>query len=136
MDATIVGIDVSKNRLDVAVRPTGEVFAVARDAEGLDTLVTRLKPLAAAVVAVEATGGYETVVAASLAAAGLPVVVVNPAQVRSFAHALGKRAKSDPIDAQVIAHFVEATGPPSGRCPMPRRGSSPISWLGAGRSSP
>jgi len=111
MDATIVGIDVSKNRLDVAVRPTGEVFAVARDAEGLDTLVTRLKPLAAAVVAVEATGGYETVVAASLAAAGLPVVVVNPAQVRSFAHALGKRAKSDPIDAQVIAHFVEATRP-------------------------
>ncbi len=107
----VVGIDVSKNRLDVAVRPTGEVFAVVRDAEGLDALVARLKPLAPVAVAVEATGGYETVVAASLAAADLPVVVVNPAQVRSFAQALGKRAKSDPIDALVIAHFVEATRP-------------------------
>jgi len=111
MDAIVVGIDVSKNRLDVAVRPTGEVFAVVRDAEGLDALVARLKPLAPVAVAVEATGGYETVVAASLAAADLPVVVVNPAQVRSFAQALGKRAKSDPIDALVIAHFVEATRP-------------------------
>ena len=111
MDAMVVGIDVSKNRLDVAVRPTGEVFAVVRDAEGLDALVARLKPLAPVAVAVEATGGYETVVAASLAAADLPVVVVNPAQVRSFAQALGKRAKSDPIDALVIAHFVEATRP-------------------------
>jgi transposase len=111
MDAIVVGIDVSMNRLDVAVRPTGEVFAVVRDAEGLDALVARLKPLAPVAVAVEATGGYETVVAASLAAADLPVVVVNPAQVRSFAQALGKRAKSDPIDALVIAHFVEATRP-------------------------
>jgi len=111
MDAIVVGIDVSKNRLDVAVRPTGEVFAVVRDAEGLDALVARLKPLAPVAVAGEATGGYETVVAASLAAADLPVVVVNPAQVRSFAQALGKRAKSDPIDALVIAHFVEATRP-------------------------
>jgi len=111
MDAIVVGIDVSKDRLDVAVRPTGEVFAVVRDAEGLDALVARLKPLAPVAVAVEATGGYETVVAASLAAADLPVVVVNPAQVRSFAQALGKRAKSDPIDALVIAHFVEATRP-------------------------
>jgi len=111
MDAIVVGIDVSKNRLDVAVRPTGEVFAVVRDAEGLDALVARLKPLAPVAVAVEATGGYETVVAASLAAADLPVVVVNPAQVRSFAQALGKRAKSDPIDALVSAHFVEATRP-------------------------
>ena len=87
------------------------MFAVVRDAEGLDALVARLKPLAPVAVAVEATGGYETVVAASLAAADLPVVVVNPAQVRSFAQALGKRAKSDPIDALVIAHFVEATRP-------------------------
>lgn len=111
MDATMVGIDVSKDRLDVAVRPSGEVFVVARDAEGLDSLVARLKPLAPAAVAVEATGGYETVVAASLGAAGLPVVVVNPAQVRAFAHALGKRAKTDPIDAAVLAHFVAATQP-------------------------
>lgn len=111
MDAIVVGIDVSKDRLDVAVRPTGEVFAVARDAEGIDVLIARLTPLAPAAVAVEATGGYETVVAASLAAAGLPVVVVNPAQVRSFAQALGRRAKTDPIDAGVVAHFVEATKP-------------------------
>jgi transposase len=111
MDAIVVGIDVSKDRLDVAVRPTGETFVVGRDAEGLDALITRLTPLAPAAVAVEATGGYETVVAASVAAAGLAVVVVNPAQVRSFAQALGKRAKSDPIDAGVIAYFLEATKP-------------------------
>jgi transposase len=97
--------------LDVAVRPTGETFVVSRDAEGLDALIAKLTPLAPVAVAVEATGGYETVVAASLAAAGLAVVVVNPAQVRSFAQALGKRAKTDPLDAGVIAHFVEATRP-------------------------
>jgi transposase len=111
MDAIIVGIDVAKDRLDVAVRPTGEMFVVGRDAEGLDALIARLKPLAPAVIAVEATGGFETVVTANLGAAGLPVVVVNPAQVRAFAQALGKRAKTDPIDAGVIARFVEATKP-------------------------
>lgn len=111
MDAIVVGIDVSKNRLDVAVRPSGESFAVSRDASGLRELLGRLEPLAASVIALEATGGYETVVAASLAAAKLPVVVVNPAQVRAFAQALGKRAKTDPLDAGVIAHFVEATKP-------------------------
>jgi transposase len=111
MDAIVVGIDVSKERLDVAMRPTGETFVVSRDAEGLDALIAKLTPLAPVAVAVEATGGYETVVAASLAAAGLAVVVVNPAQVRSFAQALGKRAKTDPLDAGVIAHFVEATRP-------------------------
>jgi transposase len=111
MDAIVVGIDVSKDRLDVAVRPGGEVFAVARDADGIDGLIARIAPLCPAAVAVEATGGYETVVAASLAAAGLAVVVVNPAQVRGFARALGQRAKTDPIDARIIAHFVEATKP-------------------------
>ena len=111
MDAIVVGIDVSKDRLDVAVRPTGDVFVVRRDAEGLDSLIARLLPLAPAAVAVEATGGYETVAAASLAAAGLPVVVVNPAQVRAFARAVGKRAKTDPIDAGVLAHFLAATKP-------------------------
>lgn len=111
MDGTLVGIDVSKDRLDVGVRPTGERFRTGRDAEGLSGLVARLVPLAPKVVAVEATGGYERVVVAALSAAGLPVVVVNPAQVRAFARALGKRAKTDPIDAAVIAHFVEATKP-------------------------
>ena len=111
MDTTVVGIDVSKDKLDIAVRPSGEVFSGSRDAAGLDAVIARLAPLAAEAVAVEATGGFETVVAASLAAAGLPVVVVNPAQVRCFAQALGKRAKTDPIDARVIAHFVAATKP-------------------------
>lgn len=111
MDAIVVGIDVSKDRLDVHVHPAGEAFAVARNAEGLDALIARLLPLKAHAVAVEATGGFETVVVASLGAAGLPVIVVNPAQVRAFAQALGKRAKTDPIDAAVIARFVAATGP-------------------------
>jgi transposase len=112
MDATvIVGIDVSKDRLDVAVRPGGIVFAVSRDGEGIASLIEQLGRFVLKAVAVEATGGFEKVVAAGLAGAGLPVVVVNPAQVRAFAHALGKRAKTDPIDAAVIAHFVEATAP-------------------------
>ncbi len=110
MDA-IVGIDVSKDRLDVHVRPSGEAFAVSRDAAGVDALQVRLAELSPKLVAVEATGGFETVVAASLGAAGLPVVVVNPAQVRAFAAAVGKRAKTDPIDAAVIAHFAETTRP-------------------------
>ncbi len=108
---TVVGIDVSKDRLDVAVRPSGEAFAVARNAAGLDDLVKRLSALGPRIVALEATGGFETVVTATLAAAGLPVAVVNPAQVRAFAKALGQRAKTDPIDAAVIAHFAETTKP-------------------------
>jgi transposase len=111
MEPIVIGIDVSKDRLDVAVHPAGDAFVVARDPEGLETLLARIQPLGPAAVAVEATGGYETVVAATLAAAALPVVVVNPAQVRAFAQALGKRAKTDPIDAAVIARFVAATRP-------------------------
>jgi transposase len=111
MDAVIVGIDVAKDKLDVGVRPSGERFVVARSEAGLEELKNRLGKLGGTVVGLEATGGYETVVAASLSAAGLPVVVVNPAQVRAFANALGKRAKTDPIDAAVIAHFIEATKP-------------------------
>jgi transposase len=108
MENTFVGIDVSKDQLDIALRPSGETFAVARNASGLEQLAARLKELAPAIIALEATGGYETVAAAALASAGLPVAVVNPAQVRAFAKALGKRAKTDPIDAAVIAHFAEA----------------------------
>jgi transposase len=84
---------------------------VERNARGLEGLVARLGELSPHVVALEATGGFETVVAAALAGAGLPVVIVNPAQIRAFAKALGKRAKTDPIDAAVIAHFAEATKP-------------------------
>ena len=111
MDAIIVGIDVSKDRLDVHVRPAGAVLSYSRDAAGIEALIGELGGLAPQVIAVEATGGFETVVVASLAAAGLPVVVVNPAQVRAFAAAIGRRAKTDPIDAQVIAHFAAATEP-------------------------
>jgi transposase len=113
MDATetTVGIDVSKNQLDVHIRGTGESFVVTRDAEGLAALIERLRPRAPRVIGMEATGGLESFVAAELSRAGLPVVVVNPAQVRAFANALGKRAKTDPIDAAVIAHFVQATAP-------------------------
>jgi transposase len=105
MDAIVVGIDVSKDRLDVHVHPSAEAFGVARNAEGLERLNARLAALGPWAVAVE------SVVVASLGGAGLPVIVVNPAQVRAFANALGKRAKTDPIDAAVIARFAEATKP-------------------------
>ena len=111
MGSVIVGIDVSKDRLDIALRPSGEAFTVTRNAAGLEELVLRLRAVAPHLVALEATGGFEGVVAASLAAAKLPLAVVNPAQIRAFAKALGKRAKSDPIDAAVIAHFAEAVAP-------------------------
>jgi transposase len=110
MDATVVGIDVSKDRLDVHVTPSGEVLVEANDAAGVEKLTGRLSELSPALVALEATGGFETLAASALSAAGLPVVVVNPAQVRSFADALGKRAKTDPIDAEVIARFAAASG--------------------------
>lgn len=110
MDAIVVGIDVSKDRLDVHVLPAGEAFAEANDAAGVEKLSGRLLQLSPVLVALEATGGFETLAASALSAAGLPVAVVNPAQVRSFANALGKRAKTDPIDAAVIARFAVAAG--------------------------
>lgn len=111
MESIVAGIDVSKDRLDIALRPSGEVFAVERNGAGLEHLVSRLRELAVHLIALEATGGFETIAAAALAGAGLPVVVVNPAQIRAFAKAIGQRAKTDPIDAAVIAHFAEATKP-------------------------
>src|SRR5205814_7449939 len=111
MGQTFVGIDVSKDRLDVHVRPDGAAFAVSRDGKGLEALVDRLRVVAPVLIAVEATGGFETIVAAAIGGAQLPLVVVNPAQVRHFAQALGKRAKTDPIDAEVIARFAEAVKP-------------------------
>lgn len=111
MESIFVGIDVSKDRLDVAVRPSGETFFVERNARGLEVLVVRLRELSPHIIALEATGGFETIAAAALAGAGLPVVIVNPAQIRAFAKAIGRHAKTDPIDANVIAHFAEATKP-------------------------
>ena len=120
-----VGIDVSKNKLDVALWPSGEGFAVERNAKGLNSLCAKLAALNPVTIALEATGGFETVVAAALAAASLPVAVVNPAQVRAFAQALGQRAKTDPLDAAVIARFAEAASP---HLSFRRHGPKPSSW--------
>lgn len=111
MEGVFVGIDVSKQRLDVHVLPTADSFAVSRDGAGLEELVERLRLLQPQLIALEATGGFETIAAAALAGADLPLVVVNPAQVRHFAQALGQRAKTDPIDAAVIARFIAAVKP-------------------------
>jgi len=108
-----VGIDVAKDRLDVHLRPSGESFTVIRDGEGLVQLVDRLHRLAPRLVVMEATGGYETIVASAVAAAHLPLAVVNPRQIRDFARATGKLAKTDAIDAAAIAHFAEAIRPPA-----------------------
>jgi transposase len=91
--------------------PSGQAFAVARDGKGLNELIERLGSVRPQLIAVEATGGFETIVAAAIAGAHLPLAVVNPAQVRHFAQAIGKRAKTDPIDAAVIARFAEAVKP-------------------------
>jgi transposase len=131
MENIIVGIDVSKDRLDVGLRPSGEKFAVERNSAGLDLLVPRLTELSPHIIALEATGGFETIVAAALVAAGLPVVIVNPAQVRAFAKAIGQRAKTDPIDAAVIAHFAEATKPEPR--PLPDEATRLLADLGGRR---
>jgi transposase len=111
MDPIAIGIDVSKDKLDVHVLPAKTAFAVPRTGAGIEELIGRLAALNPSVVAVEATGGFETIVAAGLAGAGLPLVVVNPAQVRAFAKAVGQRAKTDPIDAALIARFARDTKP-------------------------
>lgn len=111
MEQTFIGIDVSKDRLDVHVRPSDEAFAVARDGEGLAALVARLGALEPYLVVLEATGGFELTVAAALAAAGMPLAVVNPRQIRDFARATGQLAKTDALDAKVIACFAERVRP-------------------------
>jgi transposase len=110
-DRVFVGIDVSKDRLDVALRPSAERWAVANDEPGLATIVARLQAVHPTGVVLEATGGLEIPLTGALAAAGLPVVVVNPRQVRDFAKATGKLAKTDALDAAVLAQFAEAVRP-------------------------
>src|SRR4051812_6777720 len=107
-----VGVDVSKQRLDVAVRPLEEAWSMKNDQGGIKALVGKLKKLAPQGIVLEATGGYEYELAFRLMKAGLPVAVVNPRQVRDFARAVGKLAKTDPIDAKILAHFAEAVKPP------------------------
>ena len=111
MGQMFVGIDVAKDRLDVHVRPSGEAFSVARDGKGLDELVARLRKMDVALIVLEATGGFETTVAGALCAAGLPLAVVNPRQIRDFARATGRLAKTDALDAAAGAHFAEAVRP-------------------------
>ena len=106
-----IGIDVSKAVLDVAVAPTKEKWSVPNSAEGMQDLVRRLKELNPNLVVLEATGGLERRAVAALAGAGLSVVAVNPRQVRDFARATGQLAKTDAIDAAVLALFAERIRP-------------------------
>jgi len=108
---SFVGIDVSKDRLDIHVRPSGQAFAVTRDSTGLEQLVDDLRALMPALIVLEATGGFEIAVAAALVGAALPLAVVNPRQIRDFARATGRLAKTDALDAQVIALFAERIRP-------------------------
>ena len=114
-----VGIDVSKHRLDVAVRPTGEAWQVSHDSRGISGLVERLGELAPQLIVLEATGGLEMALAGELASSHLAVAVVNPRQVRDFARAAGKLAKTDSLDAHALAHFAQAMRPPSRPLPPP-----------------
>jgi transposase len=106
-----VGVDVSKVTLDVAVRPSGERESVSNDESGIKALITRLRELQVALIVVEATGGVEHQLTRALVSAEFAVVVVNPRQVRDFAKATGQLAKTDSIDAMVLARFAEAVRP-------------------------
>ena len=111
MEHSFIGIDVAKAHLDVHVHPTGEPFRVTSDDAGLAVLLTRVRALSPTLIVLEATGGYEVRVAAVLASAGLPVAIVNPRQIRDFARATGRLAKTDTLDARVIALFADAVRP-------------------------
>jgi len=113
-----VGIDVAKDQLVVAVRPGGARWTTPQTEAGWQALAPQLQALRPTLVLLEATGGLELPVASVLVAAGLPVALVNPRQVRDFAKARGTLAKTDPVDAAVLAHF--ACGPCPGRCPTRR----------------
>ena len=109
--ATYVGIDVAKSRVDVVARPAGDVWHVDYDEAGIVSLIARPQPLNPAAVLLEATGGIEVPLVSALAAASPSVVVVNPCQVKYFAKATGKLAKTDALDAGVLSQFAEAVRP-------------------------
>ncbi len=111
MKSSYVGVDVSKERLDVALRPTGGHHWFSNDPDGIEALVSRLAEERPALVVLEASGGYERPAAAALAASGLAIAVVNPRQARDFAKATGKLAKTDALDAESLARFAEAVKP-------------------------
>ena len=106
-----VGIDVSKARLDAAATGSDETWSVSNTADGVAQLVERLREIGPALVVMEATGGFEVPAAASLAAAEIPVVIANPRQVRDFARSTGQLAKTDTIDAHILALFAERIRP-------------------------
>ena len=114
-----VGIDVSKDRLDLHISPSDEAFHVPRNTKELVALAHRLSGLPVALIVLEATGGFEASVAAALAAVGLPLCIVNPRQIRDFARAMGRLAKTDTLDAEVIALFAERIRPPARPLPEP-----------------
>ena len=107
-----VGIDVSKNTLEIAVHESGDTWSSPNDGSGCAALAAKLKQLKVTSIVLEATGGYEMLVSATLSAAGLPVIVVNPRQVRDFAKATGQLAKTDHLDCRVLAHFAAVINPP------------------------
>ena len=107
-----VGIDVAKAQVDVAIRPSDDRWEISHDDAGVRQLVSQLKTLEPVMVLLEASGGLELPLVAALATEELPVVVVNPRQVRDFARATGKLAKTDSLDAAVLAHFAEVIRPP------------------------
>lgn len=117
MSGIWIGIDVSKRCLDVAIRPAGETLSIDNDDAGIRKLTRTLAKWSPQLIVLEATGGHEYAAACALMKAGLPVAVVNPRQVRDFARAVGKLAKTDPIDARILAHFGEAVQPAAGRVP-------------------
>jgi transposase len=110
-ESPYVGIDVSKDQLDIAVRPDGDTWSMPNEASGITEVVQRLAQLHPKLVVLEATGGLQMPLAAALATAGLPLAMVNPRQVRDFARATGRLAKTDRLDAQALAHFAEAVRP-------------------------
>jgi transposase len=110
-ESPYVGIDVSKDQLDIAMRPDGDTWSMPNDASGITEVVQRLAQLHPKLVLLEATGGLQMPLAAALATAGLPLAMVNPRQVRDFARATGRLAKTDRLDAQALAHFAEAVRP-------------------------
>src|SRR5881227_2927697 len=105
------GIDVANAQLDMALRPSGERWSVPNDTNGVTALVDRMQTLQPTLIVLEATGGLERLVTSALATAGLPVVVVNPRQVRDFARATGQLAKTDALDARALAHFADVIRP-------------------------
>src|ERR687888_1162873 len=111
MRDTFVGVDVAKAELVVACRPEGGEWTATNDPEGVAATVARLRSLAPTLIVAEATGGYERALVAALATAGLPVVVANPRQVRDFAKATGQLAKTDRVDARLLALFADRIRP-------------------------